>query len=353
VRSPIGRFVTAAVVVLVTMIAVTASIAEPTSDAAGAAQRSRPETSWPIAGSDADVLAFWTPARIAAAPPIQTPVSTSERPRRWAPPAGRGRVVAGTDGDSASLPAVGAAPKDYAYPFPFTRRGLEVQLDGVFPYRTIGRLYVVVKGGYGWCSAASVVSRPLRVVMTAGHCLVEAGEWVTRALFMPARRNQRNPYGAFAARQLWSLSGWSDYGDLSYDVGAFTVGRNALGQDIQRVVGALGFGWNAPTNQHWDVFGYPATGGFSGEAMQVCEASYAASDFPGTGAPTVGIGCDMTPGSSGGPWILALRSGNYLNGVNSYSRSDQPNAMYAAYFDNSIESLRCAAATGNPSATSC
>ena len=37
-----------------------------------------------------------------------------------------------------------------------------------------------------------------------------------------------------------------------------------------------------------------------------------------TGFDTIGVGCDMTGGSSGGPWILGLGRGNYINGLISY-----------------------------------
>ena len=61
----------------------------------------------------------------------------------------------------------------------------------------------------------------------------------------------------------------------------------------------------------------------------------------------MGIGCDMTSGSSGGPWVTMWRRGSYINSVNSYRyTSTQPLAMYGPYLDILANQVRCAAATG-------
>jgi hypothetical protein len=41
----------------------------------------------------------------------------------------------------------------------------------------------------------------------------------------------------------------------------------------------------------------------------------------------MGIGCDMTGGSSGGGWTV----GNTVYSVNSYGYSNRPNVMYGPY----------------------
>ena len=73
-----------------------------------------------------------------------------------------------------------------------------------------------------------------------------------------------------------------------------------------------------------------------------------------SGFDPIGVGCDMTGGSSGGPWIIKLRRGNLLNGITTYGYSAQPGALYGPYFrDNTANRIRCAAATGNANATTC
>ena len=54
----------------------------------------------------------------------------------------------------------------------------------------------------------------------------------------------------------------------------------------------------------------------------------------------MGIGCDMTGGSSGGGWIV----GGNLYSVNSYGYSNQPDVMFGPYLDGVAQSVYNAAA---------
>jgi hypothetical protein len=54
----------------------------------------------------------------------------------------------------------------------------------------------------------------------------------------------------------------------------------------------------------------------------------------------MGIGCDMTGGSSGGGWIV----GNDLYSENSYGYGNQPNVMYGPYLDDTAQAVYNAAA---------
>lgn len=259
-----------------------------------------------------------------------------------------GRSVAGTE----------VRPAGYTYPFPFTRYAPELALRFIFPYRAVGKLFFVQNGGNFVCSAASAPGGPRQIVWTAGHCLSNGNSvWSTNVLFVPARRNGNNPYGVFPGIQLWTTVGWHVNGDLTLDHGAFNVGRNSLRQTLRSRVGYLGFAWNQSRIRAWDSFGYPAASPFNGELLQKCEASHAVDDtgIPGSGPDPIGIGCDQTGGSSGGPWILGLRSTNWINSHNSYKYINpaQPLAMYGPYFDNTANNIRCAAATGNGAAVVC
>jgi hypothetical protein len=137
------------------------------------------------------------------------------------------------------------------------------------------------------------------------------------------------------------------------DLGAFSVGRNASGQLLRGTVGALGFAWDQPRTQHWDVFGYPAAAPFDGERIQKCEASHAADDVAivGAGPDPMAIGCDLGGGSSGGPWIMSFKRGTYINSVMSYGYNAQPLAGYGPYFDGLANVIRCLAATGGSSSS--
>jgi len=308
---------------------------------------------------------YWTKARMQAARPM--PKATTGRSTAVAatdPQVGRHptRVAASIpNGGGGGISAGDPVGSNYDYPFPFTRRTLEKQLQTVFPYRSVGVVFMHQHGFDYVCSGSSVQSAPRQVVFTAGHCMDDGhGHASSHVVFVPGYRNGSIPYGTFAARHTWVLPEWKNGGNDAFDEGAFDVGRNSNGRTLQGQVGALGFAWDQSRLQHWDLMGYPAEYPFSGEKTVICEASHAFDDTavddnnqPTGGYDTIGVGCDMTGGSSGGPWILGLGRGNYLNGVVSYGYDTQPRAIYGPYFGAEANWLRCRAATGNPSAKTC
>ena len=111
------------------------------------------------------------------------------------------------------------------------------------------------------------------------------------------------------------------------------------GKRISQVVGWLGFAWNWSLYQHWNQFGYPAASPFSGKRLITSQSSYAYKGSVGCSPPPVGVGSDLTGGSSGGPWVLKFATGNYLNGNNSYRRSSKSKEMFSPRFNNNAKSL--------------
>jgi V8-like Glu-specific endopeptidase len=311
------------------------------------------------------VESYWTPARMAAAKPM-----TNFREDRNQP---RVKVSDEVGKNTQSIAGIGA-PDDQAgrvlqaaenqpsavYPFPFGRRFVEPQLRRVAPYRAVGRIFFRQGGVRYSCSGASVVGGPRQVVFTAGHCLNDglgatSTHWSTDVIFVPGRKGgkSKNPYGQFVALNLWVPQGWSFDGLDEYDMGAFNVGKNAKRQTLKKAVGALGFAYNQSRIQHWDIFGYPAQAPFKGNALTTCATQHAVDDGAGGGFDPIGVGCDMTGGSSGGPWIIRLRRGNMLNGITTYGYQAQPGALYGPYFEGTANKIRCAAATGNADANDC
>ncbi|MDQ3986115.1 MAG: hypothetical protein M3280_06410 [Actinomycetota bacterium] len=305
-------------------------------------------------------LEYWTEERMRNAIPMEARVSgeapdgdVSSDDAGGPPVSIRGRAPASArsfGGDEPEGRTVGdPEPVGYTYPFPFTRHGVDGKYTR-YPYRTVGKIFFTQGGSNFVCSGASVVSSPNNAVYTAGHCVSDgAGAFSTNVVFSPARKNSRNRYGLFPGGQLWTTSAWHFNGDLTRDFAAFAVGTNGAGNTLQSRVGTLGFQYNQSRVQHWDTFGYPATGGFTGETQITCKASHAVDDtgIPGGGPDPMGIGCDSTGGASGGPWITMFLRGSFLNSVNSYKYpSTQPGAMYGPYFDILANQVRCAAATG-------
>ena len=353
-------------VLAVTMVIPSSSIAAATAAAAGpdAGQAVSVSNVSPARAATND--RYWTRARMQAA----RPMPKADVGRRKAVAATSPKAGSHPQRIESSVPNGGGggsfdgSPVDpnYDYPYPFTRRTLEKQLQTVFPYRTVGVVFMRQDGVDYVCSGSSVQSKPRQVVFTAGHCLFDGdGHGSSHVVFVPAYRNGSAPYGTFAATFTWSFAVWKNGGNDAFDMGAFSVGRNSKGKTLQSQVGALGFAWNQSRVQHWDLLGYPADYPFSGEKPVVCEASHAFDDAPvdNDGNPVtkgydpIGVGCDMTGGSSGGPWILSLGRGNYLNGLVSYGYDSEPGGIYGPYFGKEANWLRCRAATGNPTAMTC
>ena len=238
----------------------------------------------------------------------------------------------------------------YSYPAPFTR--MEV-FDSykAFPYRTIGKLFFRRDGSNFVCSAASIGGYG---IWTAGHCVHKGNGrqdgWSEDVVFVPAYKNGNAPYGQWTASWLITKTAWYEDENLAYDMGgAILFSKN--GRKISERVGALGFAWNQGASQHWNAFGYPAGSPFNDKKLYVCQASYAyRSSKPGP--DPVGIGCDMTGGSSGGPWILEFTGtgtkGNYLNGNVSYGRVGFPDEAFSPYFNSSAKSMRDEIISGIP-----
>lgn len=234
----------------------------------------------------------------------------------------------------------------YSYPPPFTRHAVWtiVNYQSKWPFKTIGKLFFTQYGRNYVCSAAVVGSSyDSRGIMTAGHC-VHAGDnkasgWSTNVVFVPAYKDGAAPFGQWSAPSLSVRTPWYTSKDSAKDVGAAKLNKNASGKTITQVVGYLGFAWNQSRNLHWWELGYPAESPFNGNRMITCQSSYAYDSPFGSSPKPMGVGCDMTGGCSGGPWVWKMATSNYLNGVNSHRRSGYQYELYSPYFDSNIKTL--------------
>ena len=95
-------------------------------------------------------------------------------------------------------------------------------------------------------------------------------------------------------------------------------------------VGASGIAFNEQRGLEYSAYGYPADVPFDGESLEECHGT--ASDDTVGGTQSQGIDCDMTGGSSGGPWFIGGDDDGYQNSVNSFGYNTQPNTMYGPYF---------------------
>lgn len=230
----------------------------------------------------------------------------------------------------------------YGYVPPYTRYcvNCSTSMWTSFPWSTVGKLFFRIPGqGNYSCSAAVAYNR---AVWTAGHCVYTRGRgWHTNVVFIPAYRNGRAPYGVFSASNLATTSGWFNYRRYSYDVGLI-IARDRSRRSIGWWTGYLGAMFNARTDQHFHTLGYPSNIS-SGRYLIACASS--TSRLDATESPrTVGIGCDMSHGSSGGPRMikytpLAAGANNYVNGVTSYYYRGRSLEVFSPYFGEAAKGL--------------
>jgi V8-like Glu-specific endopeptidase len=262
----------------------------------------------------ADVTAFWTPERMRSATPMDTITIGS--------PSAIKRVPAGapTAITPQAFPSGGAA---------WTGGGAVV--------RTAGRVFFTYQGRTASCSGNAVVSSNRSTVMTAGHCVKLSGAFHTNWAFVPAYNNGAAPYGTWTARLTRATPQWVASEDINYDIGAAVV--NTLnGQFLTDVVGSQGIAFNQARGQRMYAFGYPAAAPYDGTRLIYCSGTV----FNAFLSNGIGMTCNMTGGSSGGPWFLGFSeaSGTGIqNSVNSYKINFFPNWIFGPYFGTDAQNL--------------
>lgn len=215
-----------------------------------------------------------------------------------------------------------------------------VETPEVVPYAWNGRLFVVLDGKEGFCSATAIESASRRLVLTAGHCVNSgpedghSGTWATDLEFVPGFNLGVAPYGTFA------LSGtpraprhWVKEGNPDFDLGAFLTEPNAEGLALDDAVGGgARIVTDGDRHQRYETFAYP--GGT--ERMRTCVSGFAGED-PVTaglvGPSTIGVRCNWAPGSSGGAWLID--GGQEIAGISTYVRVDEKKMTFGPYFASS------------------
>jgi V8-like Glu-specific endopeptidase len=296
----------------------------------------------------------WTKSRMLAAKPYPllnmdtVPTTLSEQPQ----PSGDPVFIPSIPPDNAS-PAFQVenditnlssdSVLGYDYPAPFTRYE---NFDDytIFPYSTVGVLFFSQNGTDYRCSAASIGNNAL---WTAGHCVHDGSGtvdgWSDNVVFAPAYEDGNTPFGTWSFYDLVTRVAWFSGGDFRFDIGGVILELNASNQTVNDLVGSLGFAYNLNPNQHWFNIGYPVDSPFDGKSMQICAASFARNDPLYTSPIPMAMGCDMTPGSSGGPWIINFSGSpgntNYINGNNSYRYTGLNEEIYSPYFSDAAKDL--------------
>ncbi len=259
---------------------------------------------------------YWTSARMQAAVPGDVLVDDNVDQQ-----AAVGYAAAGSE-----VSVEAQAPKPRITPFA-TRQT---------PIDTIGKVFFTLGGQDYVCSANSIASANENTVVTAGHCLNEGpGDFASRFTFVPAYENGNAPFGQWAATELFAPTEWVDAGNITYDTG-FAVVSSPNGSSLSDTVGASGVTFNQARGLSYSLYGYPAASPFTGETLQRCAGRATADPFGQS--QSQGVPCDMTGGSSGGPWFIGTGSAGQQNSVNSFGYNSVRNTMFGPYWGSVIQS---------------
>jgi len=203
------------------------------------------------------------------------------------------------------------------------------------PVSHIGKVFFSIGTTNYVCSGNAVSSANQSTVATAGHCVSEGpGAFVTNFAFVPAYDNGNAPYGRWTAKALYAPTQWTANGDMTYDTG-FAVMNPLGGQLLTKVVGGSGVAFNQPRGLSYKSYGYPQASPFNGASLWSCTGT-ATNDTNNPQFNTQGIPCDMTGGSSGGPWFIGSGSDGLQNSINSYGYN-RSSVMYGPYWGTVIQ----------------
>ncbi len=202
------------------------------------------------------------------------------------------------------------------------------------------------------------------LVLAAGHCVIDKGRFATRWLFIPEYDTDpidygdcaSSPHGCWTAQALFvheNFAAQKRFNDTAvvHDF-AFALlgpGGHSGSASLETTVGSFPVAFSGVTSgDTLSAFGYPAARPYDGQQLTYCEGPI--GEDPGTDGATWSMACDMTGGSSGGPWVSGdpLSGSAILRSLNSYGYSGIDN-MYGPKFGSRARAVYDAA---NGTATS-
>lgn len=206
-----------------------------------------------------------------------------------------------------------ASPTDFINYAPFDRFSWYTSIYKTSPISTIGKLFFTQRGLNYVCSAA-VINKS--TIATAGHCVHDgSGQttgWSSNFLFCPSYVDATKPRGCWAWRYATTSSQWYYSGNPDRDYACIVTATTGttIANRVGNVTGWLGRAWNLTSRNHVFAWGYPAGAPFNGNRIITCASTEwyevnMMSDSP-VNQKSKYIGCDMTGGSSGGPWWINM-----------------------------------------------
>ena len=295
------------------------------------------------AAERAEIRTYWTAERMAAAVPADSRLE------------GRHLPAAG--------PAVPTAQAKPVRPSGGTAVAGATWTGGGLVSRTTGKVFFTERGVNYVCSGSVVDGSNDSTVLTAGHCVHEGkadgtGQYASNWTFVPAyngKAAQVAPYGRWPFVRLQATPGWLQRGDFAADVAFATVDDGDPSTTLETVVGGaqrIAFGQAPKLRVH--AFGYPQAAPYDGTTLTFCSGDTAADPY---GRTTQGLVCNMTGGSSGGPWYSSFDPSTGVGvaySLNSYRYTSGPysNRMFGPRFGTEVADLFAAVSTAPVTAVS-
>jgi len=200
-----------------------------------------------------------------------------------------------------------------------------------------GKVLFTMDSGDYICSgtvAKDASNNDRSIVVSAGHCAYDAADggfarnWTFYPEFdtSPSYDCPTAKWGCWTATALAVHNGFAQAGGFNTQATTYDWSFAALGTGgkagnlLEQAVGTLPISFSAPAvGAQTFNFGYPAAGKYHGSDLVYC-ADQVFLD-PQNQNLTLGIDCDMTGGSSGGPWLAGFVSSTGIgtvDSVNSY-----------------------------------
>jgi V8-like Glu-specific endopeptidase len=256
------------------------------------------------------IVAYWTPERMASA-----------RSKDYVKDARSGKITPYAKPGGSGGAVVGAS---------WTGNG-EIE-------KRSGKLYFSTSGGNWQCTASVIsdasTSNGYSTILTAGHCTYDGSEgWSFNVEYIPDFDDaptgtcSQTVYGCWTATRLainsdFYPSGFGPDSALRVDYGIMRMGLGGKTgtQELDAVTGGYSLKTSGVTTSdtQW-AFGYPAAGRYHAKDLIYCKGTTIDDPYD---VGTWGMSCNMTGGSSGGPWLTGTTNpadgSGQLSSLNSY-----------------------------------
>ena len=298
----------------------------------------------------ASIDAYWTAERMARAKPLSMTAGERSKINDIAgadiqdESSGELKIYIGSDGESPFSTEeykMGGLIDTLVYPPLYTRKVVRWRAYKKTPWKRNGKLFFVQNGKNRVCSAAVIQKN---AIITAGKCLHDGKGspttgWSTTIMFVPAFRKGNAPFGKwYCETNKLAHSSWVSGGNVEYDIGACRPTPKA--QSIGDMLGWYGLMVNG-RKMRVNSFGWPTGRKFLKGLQYTCISDpLRPYDAQPGGYKMNGMGCDMTGGYRGGPWIYKFKQvgGNLVYGINSYKKKVngklRTHITYSPYFSD-------------------